>query len=168
MFIDTKSTKSWCPGLSVANSPPALPILIFCKHRTCLGVGRAHMVWGRRPGGLMWVAEDLTKNSVAGPVIFHQISGCCIILMWVYVRDRIAHSSFHKRIRHPLSIHTVYIHIDGHTESILNSYILSCPIQQIGTVNNGKFNKLKRGDGNINFSTFSALQVPPMLSHAKK
>lgn len=74
-FIDSKSTKSWCPGLSVANSPPALPILIFCNHRTCLGVGRAHMVWGRGPGELMWVAEDLTKNSVAGPVIFHQISG---------------------------------------------------------------------------------------------
>lgn len=33
------------------------------------------MVWGRGPGRLMWVAEDLTKNSVAGPVIFHQISG---------------------------------------------------------------------------------------------
>ena len=33
------------------------------------------MVWGRGPGELMWVAEDLTKNSVAGPVIFHQISG---------------------------------------------------------------------------------------------
>ena len=54
-FIDSKSTTGWYPGLSVANSPPTLPILIFCKHSTFWGVGRAHMAWGRGPGGLMWI-----------------------------------------------------------------------------------------------------------------
>lgn len=38
-FIDSKSTTSWYPGLSVANSPPTLPTLIFCKHSTFWGGG---------------------------------------------------------------------------------------------------------------------------------
>ena len=69
-YIDSRSTKSWYPRLSVDTS---LPTHIFHKHSTFLGVG-AHMVWGREAGGLMWIVEYLTKNSAAGPLICHQIS----------------------------------------------------------------------------------------------
>lgn len=131
--VDSRSTKSWYPRLSVDTS---LPTHIFRKHSTFLGVG-AHMVWGREAGGLMWIVEYLTKNNAAGPVIYHQIS-----VLWycinVSLRERTTHPSFRKWIRHLQSIPTVYTHIDGHTGYILNSYILSCPIQQIGTMNNRK------------------------------